>query len=574
MPAELTSFTKADGPLTKCISLAPDGTVKSDGSACIMARGAAQRLRIADVGELAAVIEKIRPEQAIALGALRAGLPEKVLIAPKNKLNGQTDTIARTAAEIVFQKEKPALALLDYDTKGIPGDVLAEIKRRGGFWPTLLSVSPPLRSVAHLIRRSTSAGLFRFDTGEKIAGSDGEHIYILVQDGGDVGRYLRDLHARCWLAGFGWLMVGAGGQLLDRSIVDRTVGGPERLVFEGGPILDPPLCQDRESRRPIPFDGAALDTIATCSPLTIVQTAKLNSLKAKEKYRLKSHSAKARATFVAIKAKSLADRTGMSEQVAAEAIARQCDGVLLPEIELPFDDDDFAGCTVGDVLADPNRFEGATLADPLEGVQYGTCKARIMVHTDGTPWIHSFAHGRTIYSLKHNSSTVRAAIEKANDGEIVKNFLKLALAADLSKPETEALRNEVAKRSKLNKRTISDMLKAAQQEHAAKQKQQALEQGIAERADPRPTINAPSKDAPWLPTMGALNEVIGASTVAHPPARDIDGVAAFTSHIAVPNTHAFTPAEANPEEDGHDEPADPTTMGDPPNERTGTRRDD
>jgi hypothetical protein len=127
MPAELTSFTKADGPLTKCISLAPDGTVKSDGSACIMARGTAQRLRIADVGELAAVIEKMRPEQAIALGALRGGLPEKVLIVTKNKLNGQPNTIARTAAEIVFQKEKPALALLDYDTKGIPDDVLAEI---------------------------------------------------------------------------------------------------------------------------------------------------------------------------------------------------------------------------------------------------------------------------------------------------------------------------------------------------------------------------------------------------------------------------------------------------------------
>src|SRR5262245_12603935 len=117
MFAELTGFTKADGPLTKRISLAPDGTVKSDGSACVMARGTAQRLRIADVGELAAVIETIRPEQAIALGALRTGLPEKVQVVTKNKINGQPNTIARTAADIVFQKEKQALALLDYDTK-------------------------------------------------------------------------------------------------------------------------------------------------------------------------------------------------------------------------------------------------------------------------------------------------------------------------------------------------------------------------------------------------------------------------------------------------------------------------
>ena len=84
-------------------------------------------------------------------------------------------------------------------------------------------------------------------------------------------------------------------------------------------------------------------------------------------------------------------------------------------MELPFDDEEFAGCTVGDVLADPARFEGATLADPLEGVDYGTCKARIMRRGDGTPWINSFAHGRTVYELKHNSSTVRAAMDQAAD---------------------------------------------------------------------------------------------------------------------------------------------------------------
>ena len=71
-----------------------------------------------------------------------------------------------------------------------------------------------------------------------------------------------------------------------------------------------------------------------------------------------------------------------------------------------------ADCTVADVLADPERFEGATLADPLEGVDYGTCKARIMRRSDGTPWINSFAHGRTVYDLKYNADAVRAAMEQ------------------------------------------------------------------------------------------------------------------------------------------------------------------
>jgi hypothetical protein len=59
----------------------------------------------------------------------------------------------------------------------------------------------------------------------------------------------------------------------------------------------------------------------------------------------------------------------------------------------------------------------------------------------------------------------------------------------------------------------------------------------------------PANDAPWLPQMDVLNEVIGGSTAAYPPARDIDGVAAFTSRIAVPNTHAFTSDSANSDED-------------------------
>ena len=74
-------------------------------------------------------------------------------------------------------------------------------------------------------------------------------LFLGVQDGADVERFLKTLHARCWLAGLGWLMVGAGGQLLERSIVDRVVGTPERLVFEGsagtGPAARPGRGQPR-----------------------------------------------------------------------------------------------------------------------------------------------------------------------------------------------------------------------------------------------------------------------------------------------------------------------------------------
>ena len=55
-------FTKFGGPLTKRISLAPDGSLKSDGSACVMAHGRAQRVAIKSVADLGALIEREHEE--------------------------------------------------------------------------------------------------------------------------------------------------------------------------------------------------------------------------------------------------------------------------------------------------------------------------------------------------------------------------------------------------------------------------------------------------------------------------------------------------------------------------------
>ena len=82
---EITLFQKSDGPLTKRISLAPDGTVKSDGSACIMVQGSAHRVQVGDVGDLAGLIEHVQSNQALALGRLRPGLPNRVTIVTRRR---------------------------------------------------------------------------------------------------------------------------------------------------------------------------------------------------------------------------------------------------------------------------------------------------------------------------------------------------------------------------------------------------------------------------------------------------------------------------------------------------------
>jgi hypothetical protein len=199
-------------------------------------------------------------------------------------------------------------------------------------------------------------------------------------------------------------------------------------------------------------------------------------------------------------------------------------------------------------LADPARFEGATLADPLEGVAYGICKARVMRRADGTPWIHSFAHGRTVYELKHNTATVRAAMAAATDADVVKTLVRLVITAEVSDDELEVLRDDASKRSGINKRTVSKMLRAARQEHIARHRQQERERRLIERNDPRPVVASPYEEAPWLPQMEVLNDVIGGTSARHPAVRDIDGTSASTGNVAVPATHAFTSTTANPEE--------------------------
>ena len=546
---EITVFAKQDGPLTKRISLTENGKVKSDGSACVMTRGLARRFKFDSIHQLGPQIEKLKPHEAIALGRLRPDLPGRVEVVTKRNLNGSArpDLIARSQDFIAYQQGEPALALIDCDTKAMPAAVKAKIEPLGGLWPALVSVLPALAGTARIERRSTSSGLYRTDTGEHLAGSDGRHFYLFVRDGADDERFLKALHARCWLAALGWMMVGAGGQLLERSIVDRVVGSPERLVFEGAPVLVPPLAQDETSRRPIVIEGEALDTLAACPPLTPVEEAKLKELRAKEAQRLAPEARKARDTFIDHHARRLIE-SGVAPHLARKVIERQCDGVLLPDVALPFDDEELAGKTVADVLADPAHYEDATLADPLEGVDYGVGKAKIMLRADGTPWIHSFAHGRTVYELQFDYLAAEAALTKAPKDQAADRFVKYVIAADLSEDEVERLRNLASRITGAGKRALDARLKRGRQERAVVIAQQEQDRRHSERQDPRPLIPAPEPDAEWLPTMEVLNDVLGSSGAIEPPMRDFEGYAMEVRSRRVFGLHTLTALGSNYED--------------------------
>ena len=71
----------------------------NDHSACSLSVGTAERIKVAGVAGLGAVIEGLTPSQGLALGSLRAGLMDTVQLVTKKALGNaapRPDVTART----------------------------------------------------------------------------------------------------------------------------------------------------------------------------------------------------------------------------------------------------------------------------------------------------------------------------------------------------------------------------------------------------------------------------------------------------------------------------------------------
>jgi hypothetical protein len=435
-----------------------------------------------------------------------------------------------------------------------PDAVRVRIKSLGGFWGALTSVLPALGNVGHVTRRSTSSGLSRTDTGEEFEGSSGVHIYIVANDGADAERFLNALHDRCWLAGLGWCVVSKAGSLLERSIVDRIVGLGERLVFEGGPIVDPPLVQDAATRRPEIHAGAQLDTRAACPPLSATEKTAKAALRAAENQRLAAVAERTREAYIDEKARDLlVYRKGMTLPEARAAVEKRIGGILTPDLILPLDDDD-ARVTVGQVLDNPAPFVGLTMADPIDGDERG--KAKIMMGSDGLPFIHSFAHGGGVYRLRYDAHAIRERIEKAGDKPDA--LARLMLAADVDAVEEERLIKEVAKAAGVSIRAIRSKLNDARVEHDSKARDNvnaAIEQlnethALVIIGDKTAVMKTSTEEGVQLLTVAAFNtwfenkfvyygtkrEPLGRHWLSHPNRRQYEGLV-FAPNRDVPGQY-------------------------------------
>jgi hypothetical protein len=252
---------------------------------------------------------------------------------------------------------------------------------------------------------------------------------------------------------------------------------------------------------------------------------------------------------------------GYSRGQALSLVELQRRGVLLPSVELPFDDDDLTGKTVGDVLANPLAFAGETLADPNEGVEYGRGKAMVMRRANGSTWINTFAHGHAAYELKYDLGSVKMAISTAGNNDRVDTFIRHAMNAELREDELASVIQLTAEMVGPGMvRAVGNAYQAALKKRAVAEADERRNRKLAERTDKRVMLEAPRDKAPWLPVVRELNEVLGKSTDTIPPMRNLTGTMTTARLAQVPRMRRFSANGANAEGGNPDEDSAPEQM--------------
>lgn len=516
-----TILTKANGGLlSKRIEADAAGKPVPDGSACAMSAGKARRATASGTDATAAmqgladVLNRLAPSQALALGSLRQGLPDTVEITTTGKENEARGLVSRTGRYFVHAPGVPALMLLDFDQKGMPASAGEQIKAAGGFWEALCKVCPALANAANVERPSTSAGIVNTLTGECSPGSGGMHVYVPIKDGADAKRALTVLHERLWLAGLGWFWVSDGGQILERSPVDCAVYGPERLVFEGAPEVVPPLAQDAAVRNATAWRGEVLDTRSLLLDLTAGERVKLEALKRAARATVEDEAASKKRVRVNKAARALVKQKNIPLTTALRTVEQRYHGVLLPDDVLAFDDQALDLVRVRDIIADPDRYIGETLADPVEGIAYGRGKAMVMQRQeDGEPFINSFAHGGCQYDIKLDAGAVEEAVRAAGKAEAINTLILLLPRAKVEADERDKLLEVTAGTANIGKRAVARRLaeedRRAEAEAAKRRKQSLFDAFV--RKD-RQVLPAPKETDELGPTLDPLDELLAQSS--------------------------------------------------------------
>jgi hypothetical protein len=346
--------------------------------------GKARALAAPDAATLARILDLLTPRHVLTLGQMKDGRTSAHVVTGA-KLGPASDAISRSADYFEHAAGQGWL-LLDHDTKDMPTDVQARVQALGGGLAAIKSIWPDLADADLVVRPSSSGGVHLIGNDPSIA--TGFHGFVRVKDVSLSKQILDTLTARAWLAGLAWHTLGKNGALLERSIIDAAVHGPERLIFTAPPELGAGVA--RTAPQTVVQAGVAVDGPA------MPDADALALLIRESRHRLKPDAEKATARFVEGRVAALVAE-GVPRVDAERSIRDRMQGRVLHDHDI-LQMSDGSHARVGDIL--DSRFAGPgasklSLPDPDEGLEYGKTTAAIMWGAGhAQPTLVSHAHGQ------------------------------------------------------------------------------------------------------------------------------------------------------------------------------------
>lgn len=156
---------------------------------------------------------------------------------------------------------------------------------------------------------------------------------------------------------------------------------------------------------------------------------------------------------------------------------------------------------------------------PMGGPDYGRCKAEVMRDDEGGLFVHSFAHGRAIYRLRHDVRSAKAAIGKAPRDGLIDYAMAMLATADMEADELADFATTVAKAAGIG---VPAVMARITKEHRVREQAQR-QAAAASRNDGRIIRKRPERDGELTPTVTFLDQVLAADQREEPPMRDASG---------------------------------------------------
>ena len=368
-----------------------DGQIQKQSNG-LFTDGFVKTLEVPTSLHLAKVVNHLKCTDALCIGVHKVSTAKpRVSTRQRSALINDLGTpcITRTKDDFSFPNKEGWL-LIDFDDKDLPEPIRDKLCSVGGIYEALRRLWPELECGDFLIKPSSSAGVHLQDTTPTAA--SGFHMFVRINDARAIPQTLKSLHARCWANGVGYHLISKSGIQLDRSLIDISVGSPERLIFTADPVLEEGIL--RSPPPTVQQDGIALTALKM--PLSPEWTR----LRDIDRQRMAAKAKDVRAIFMETQLERHMREFGGTHADARAIVTARVQGCVLSDSDV-LHTVRSGSQAVGTILDALKRGDVIACADPIEGPAYNPTAAAVIWQSNHKfPVLISHAHGlKTVYQF-------------------------------------------------------------------------------------------------------------------------------------------------------------------------------